>query len=77
MLAGAARGEMGGKDGRNQVRLLEVDTGRLLGLKYKLICHFKLVADLVGGDIREVVNDMDGSAFLEKDLMGLGVDGYR
>ena len=28
------------------------------------------------GDIREYVNDMGGAAFLERELMGLGVDGY-
>ena len=58
------------------MRLLNVDTGRLLGLKYKLICHFKLAADMVGGDIWEFVNDMDGPAFLERELVGLGVDGF-
>ena len=25
-----------------------VDTRRLLGLEYKVICHFKLAADMVG-----------------------------
>ena len=34
-------------------------TGRLSGLKYKLICHFKLAADVVGGGIQEFVNDTD------------------
>ena len=28
--------------------LSNVDTGRLMGLKYKLICHFKLVAEKSG-----------------------------
>ena len=36
--AGAAREQKGGRGG--QVRLL--------GLKYKLVCHFKLAADMVG-----------------------------
>jgi hypothetical protein len=58
------------------VRLLDVDTGRLSGLKHKLICCFKLVKDIVGGGIREFVNDVDGRAFLERELMGLDVDGY-
>jgi hypothetical protein len=31
---------------------------------------------MVGGGIREFVNDTDGPAFLEKELMGFGVDGY-
>ena len=30
------------------MRLPDVDTMRLSGLKYKLIGHFKLVADMVG-----------------------------
>ena len=58
------------------MRLLTVDARGLLGLKYKSICHFKLVADMVGGGVREFVNDMDGPAFLERELIGLGVDGY-
>ena len=49
MLAGGTRGEKGSKGGGGQVRLLDVDTGRLLGLKYKLICHFKLAVDMVRG----------------------------
>ena len=48
MLAGAARGDTGSKGGEGQVRLPDVDTRRLLRLKYKLICHFKLETDMVG-----------------------------
>ena len=58
------------------MRLSNVDTGRLTGFKYKLICSFKLAADMVGNDIQEFVNDIDRPAFLERELMGLGVDGY-
>ena len=54
---------------------MNIDTGRLSELKYKLICCFKLVADMVQGGIWEFVNDTDGSEFLERELMGLGVDG--
>ena len=50
VLADAARGEKGSKGGRGQVRLLVVDTRKLLGLKYELICYFKLVMDMVGGE---------------------------
>ena len=57
------------------MRIPDVDTGRLLGLKYKLICHFKSAANMVGGGIRKLVNDADGPAFLERELIGLGVDG--
>ena len=46
-------------------------------MKYKLICHFKLVVDMVVGGIWEFMNDMDGPAFLERELMGLEVDEYR
>ena len=59
MLAGATRVEKGSKSGGAQVRLPDVDTGRLSGLKYKLICSFKLVADMIRDGIRELVNDMD------------------
>ena len=42
-----------------------------------MVCRFILAADVVGGGIREFVDDTDGPAFLEKQLVGLGVDGYR
>jgi hypothetical protein len=58
------------------VRLSNVDTGRLSGLKYKLICCFKLAADMLGDGIREFVNDTDGPVFLERELIGLDVDRY-
>ena len=32
---------------------------------------------MVGGGIREFMNNADGPAFLERELVGLGVDGYR
>ena len=46
MLVGAARGEKGSVE--DQMRLLDVDTRRLSGLKYELICHFVLAADVRG-----------------------------
>ena len=55
VLAGAARGKKGTKGGGDRVRLSHVDTGRLL--EYRLICHLKLVADMVGVGIREFVNE--------------------
>ena len=51
------------------MRLLDV-TGRLSVLKYKLICHLKLAADLV----EEFVNDTDEPAFQERELMGLYIN---
>ena len=59
------------------MRLLDVDPGSLWELKYKLICHFKLAADMVGSGIREFVSDVDRPAFLERNLIRLGVDGYQ
>ena len=56
------------------MKLPNVDTERV---KYKLICCFKLAADMVRGGNREFVNDTDRPAFLERELLGLGVDGYR
>ena len=46
-------------------------------MKYKLVCNFKLVADMVRGGVREFVYDADRSAFLETELMGFDVDGYQ
>ena len=59
------------------MRLSNVDTGELAGFKNKLICCFKLAADMVDGGIWEFVNVTDGPAFLERELMRSGVDGYR
>ena len=41
-----------------------------------MICRFMLVADVVRGGIWDFMNNADGPAFLERELMGLGVDGY-
>ena len=54
------------------MRLTNVNSGRLSGLKCKLVCHFKLAADMVEDDIRQFVYSADGSAFLKRQLMGLG-----
>ena len=70
VLAGAARGETGSKSGGGPVRLLDVDTWELAGFQNKLIRRFMLAADVVRGGI------WDRSAFLERELVGLGVDGY-
>ena len=37
-----------GRSGGRRVKLTDVNTGRLTGLKYKLVCHFKLAEDMVG-----------------------------
>ena len=42
-----------------------------------MICRLILATNVVGGGISEFVNDMDGPAFLERELMGLEVDEYR
>ena len=42
-----------------------------------MILRFMLAVDVVGDGIREFVNNTDGPAFLERELVGLGVDGYR
>ena len=67
MLAGAASGVKGSKGSYLETA----------GLKYKLICCFKLAAGMVGDVIREFMNEADRPAFLERELMGLGVDIYR
>jgi hypothetical protein len=66
---------MGSKGGEGQMRLS--DTRKLVVFQNELICCFILVAYMVGGGIREFVNDMDRPAFLKRELMGLGVDGYQ
>jgi hypothetical protein len=58
------------------VRLSDVDTWELAGFQNKLIRHFMLAADVVGGGFREFMNNADGPAFLESELVGLDVDGY-
>ena len=63
-------GKTRSKGGGGRVRLFYVDTGRLSGLKYKLICRYKLAVDMVRGDIWEFVNGREGPAFLERELMG-------
>ena len=42
------------------MRVSDVDTCELSGFQNELIYHFIMVADMVGGDIREFVNDTDG-----------------
>ena len=59
------------------MKLPDIDTRRLFGLKYKWICCFKLEADMVRHGIREFVYDTYRSAFLERELMELCVDGYQ
>ena len=76
VLAGAAREENRSKGAGGCERLLD-DTGRLSGLKYKLICCFKLVGNMIGVGIREFVNNTDGPAFLERKLIGLGCGWVR
>ena len=73
MLAGAARGETGRKGGGGLVRLSDV----LVGFQNQLIRRFMLVADVIGGVVREFMNNADRPAFLERELVGLGVEGYR
>ena len=77
MLADAAWGETGSKGGGGRVRLSNVDTKELAGFTDKLICSFILAEDMVGDDIRKFFNDTNGPAFPERELMGLGVDGYH
>ena len=60
----------GSKGGGGPVRLLDVDTWELAGFQNQLICHFMLAADMVGVSIRKFVNNTDGPAFLESELVG-------
>ena len=51
--------------------------GNWQDFKTSLIRHFMLATNVVGGGIWEFMNNADGPAFLERELVGLGVDGYR
>ena len=44
------------------------------GLEDKLVCSFKLAADVVWGGVRQFVYDTNRPAFLERDLVGLCVN---
>ena len=52
--------------GVREAKLPDVNIGNLLGLKYELVCCFKLAADMVMGGLKEFVNDADGPAFLKE-----------
>jgi hypothetical protein len=55
------------------VRLANVYAGKLSGLKYKFVCHFKLAVDMD----RVFVYDVDKPAFLKRKLVEFGVDKYQ
>ena len=59
------------------MRLSDIDAWDMAGFQNQLINCFILVPDVVEGGIREFVNNTDGPAFLERELVGLAVDGYR
>ena len=42
---------------------------RLSALKKELVCHFKLVSDMIGNGIKEFANDVDGPTFLKWELL--------
>ena len=55
-------------------RLTDVETGGVSGLEDKLVCSFKLAADVLWGGIWYFVYDTDRTAFLERNPVGLSVD---
>ena len=69
MLLGGS-GEKVNRGGGSRVKL-DVNKGMLSGLKYKLVCHFKLVTDMVRGGVREY------GIFLKRELVGLRMDRYQ
>ena len=62
--------------GGSRVISPDVNTVILSGLKYGMVCHFKMTADMVRCGVRKTVYDVDGPAFLKMELIGFGVDGY-
>ena len=53
--------------------LMDVETGVVSGLEDKLVCSFKLVADVVWVGVRWFVYDTNRPSCLERDLVGLSV----
>ena len=55
------------------MRLPDVDTGRLSGLKYKLTRHFKLVVDMGGVSYRKYIHfhrDLSAPAIIDMGQVG-------
>ena len=61
----------------NKMRLMDINARGLSGLKYRLVCCFKLALDVVGGSVWGYVYDIDRPAFLKRELVGFGVDMYQ
>ena len=61
-LAGATKWGSGGKKGKVWWDLVVVVYWKFFELENKLICCFKLTADMVGGDIWKLVDYMDRPA---------------
>ena len=57
------------------MKLSDVYTWELAGFQNQLIRHFMLAVDVVGVGIWEFVSNTDGPAFLERELVRLGMDG--
>ena len=55
--------------------LTDIETGGVLGLEDELVCSFKLVADVVWGGVWQFLYGTERPAFLERDLVGLHVNG--
>ena len=75
MMAGSAKGsgEKGiGGQGEIRVRLIDVNAGKLSGFKYELVCHFKFTTDMVRGNIKEFVYDVDSITEKEADRIWCG-----
>ena len=53
---------------------MDDNNGKLSGLKYNVVCCYKLVADKVGGVVREFLCNADRPAFLKRELIVFGVD---
>ena len=64
-------GKTGSKGGGDLMMLSDVDTWELVRFKKTVDMPF-----VVGIGIRELVSNTDEPAFLERELVGLGVDGY-
>ena len=56
---------------------MDVYAGRLSGLVDKLVCSYKLAADMIGSGVQEFVNYMDRAKFLKTKLVECDVNKYQ
>ena len=56
---------------------MDINSETLSGLKFNLVCCFKLTVEMVGNGVRESVYGADRPSILKRELVGFGMDGYH